>query len=281
MKISLVLATLGRRDEVLRFLESLARQTVADVQLIVVDQNPDDRVQRLLEDHRWPFQWLHLRSSPGLSHARNVGLAHVTGDLVAFPDDDCWYGPDVLARVQALLAADPQLDGVTGRSVDETGRESGGRFGRQTMLLDDRNVWSSAISYTIFLRRRVCDRLREGFDESLGVGAKTRFGSGEETDYLLRAIRGGSGIRFHPELTVFHPNKVLQFEPPVIARGFNYGMGMGRVLRKHRYPLAYRLRALIRPLGGCLKAGAQLDFGRAVYQWAVVRGRLLGMLVNA
>ena len=46
----------------------------------------------------------HLRSSPGLSHARNVGLAAATGEVLAFPDDDCWYSPDLLRRGEVVLS---------------------------------------------------------------------------------------------------------------------------------------------------------------------------------
>ena len=44
------------------------------------------------------------------------------------------------------------------------------------------------ISFTIFLRRRVVERVGE-FDETLGVGAGTPYGSCEESDYLIRAVK--------------------------------------------------------------------------------------------
>jgi glycosyltransferase involved in cell wall biosynthesis len=91
MKFSLVLATVGRTQEVARFLDSLARQTYRDFELIVVDQNPDDRLVELLRPFELRFPIIHLRCERGVSRARNLGPKYVSGDIVGFPDDDCWY----------------------------------------------------------------------------------------------------------------------------------------------------------------------------------------------
>lgn len=278
MKFSLILATVGRSIEVDAFLRSLDAQTHRDIQLIIVDQNTDDRIKRLLAHHAKDFEVLHVRSAPGLSHARNVGLALVTGEVVAFPDDDCWYAPTLLQQVHDELERDDAIDGVTGRSVDESLQESGGSFSKVEGIVDLFGVWSRAISYTIFLRRGVCDAVTGGFDETLGVGANTRFGSGEETDYLIRAIKAGKKLRYLPRLTVFHPNKTAHLDAQMIGKAMKYGSGMGRVLAKHGYPLHYRVKVLARPVLGCVLAALQLRPGLSRFRWATAVGRFRGMV---
>ena len=54
----------------------------------------------------------------GLSRARNVGLKAVTGEIIAFPDDDCWYPDGLLQKVVAEFRDQTSLDGLTGRSED-------------------------------------------------------------------------------------------------------------------------------------------------------------------
>lgn len=276
MKFSLILATLGREAELARCLDSIAAQEHRDIQLVVIDQNDDDRVARLLASRSWSFEVLHLRSSPGLSRARNLGLKAATGDVVGFPDDDCWYEPDLLAQVAQELAWHPACGGVSGRSIDEAGRPSDACFPREPGALDAYSVWTSAISYAIFLRRAVC--LAVGpFDESLGVGAQTPFGSAEETDYLIRAISTGARLEYLPTITVHHPNKNQLAGPRGWARTRSYAAGMGRVLAKHRYPLPYRFWQVARPLAGALvaAAGGRVELSRQ--RWAVASGRIEGL----
>lgn len=277
MRFSLILATVDRVDEVRRFLASLCRQTYKDFELIVVDQNTDDRLKELLETVEPTMSVRHLRSQRrGLSRARNLGLRYVSGDVVAFPDDDCWYRPDTLGAVAQYLLANPAVDGISGRSVDESGKTSQGRFARERSRVDRIGVWGCGISYTIFLRSELVRRIGE-FDESLGVGSGTVFGSGEETDYLIRAVEAGAVLDYLPEHVVHHPETGLLFDETSRRKGFHYGAGMGRVLRKHRYPLWYRGRAVLRPFGGACLAAAKGRFAETQFYLARALGRLKGL----
>src|SRR4051812_15522441 len=97
--ISLILGTKGRTDELRRFLHSLSSQTSGRVELIIVDQNEDDRVHQVLRSVPVDIPTSIIQSKPGLSRARNIGLRHANGSIIGFPDDDCWYPPDLLGRV--------------------------------------------------------------------------------------------------------------------------------------------------------------------------------------
>ena len=277
-RFSLVLATLNRTVELERFVHTLNRQD-ASVQLIVIDQNKDDRLVPILAKVKPTVDVLHLRSSPGLSHARNVGLKHIDGDIVAFPDDDCWYPDGVLKFVETKLAATPDINGLTGRSTDGEGKASAGNFDKSSGLVDLKTVWGRGISFAIFVRRKVADQIGD-FDESLGVGAGTRFGSGEETDYLIRGLKLGARLWYDPALIVFHPNPVANYDIKARTRGYSYGLGMGRVLSKHHYPVPFLLRSVIRPLAGCALSAATFRFAKAAYHLSITRGRFLGIVAK-
>lgn len=62
---------------------------------------------------------VRLPERAGPAHARNVGVSHVQSEVVLFIDSDCVAHPDVVDRVRAAFAADPELVSLTG-SYDST-----------------------------------------------------------------------------------------------------------------------------------------------------------------
>jgi glycosyltransferase involved in cell wall biosynthesis len=275
----IIVPTLGRVGELDRLLASLATQTYRAFRLIVVDQNQDGRLTPILERYAEGLTIVRLTSGLGASHGRNVGLAAREGDLVAFADDDCWYPPDLLARVEEELRTHPEWDGVTGRVVDEHGRPSVARWNKHSCGVSRRNVWTSGVAVSIYLRGHVVDRVGS-FDESLGVGAGTPWGSGEETDYLLRALEEGFELHFDPTLVSGHQQTRADMSPATIAAGLSYGMGMGRVLRKHGFPWWSAAYHAARALGGSVLALGSARPREALFHWGVARGRALGWLAR-
>ena len=275
MFVSLILATVDRTEEVKRFLESLESQTYDNVELIVVDQNLDDRLVPILKPYRGHFPILHLRSERGLSRARNVGLKHISGDIVAFPDDDCWYPPDLLERVIRFFREHPDIDGLTGCSRDETGRLSNLKWDNAGGFVNKFNVWKRAVSYTIFLKSVVI-RKTGLFDEKLGVGAGTPWGAGEEMDYLLRALENGARIYYDPNLVIFHPQPIKDFGPMAAKRIYTYRAGNSRVMRKHNFPLRLVLLQRLRTLIGVCLSICTGRFDKARYYLASLQGQIAG-----
>ena len=108
--VSLIVATRWRTSELRKFLDSLVIQTYKRFNVIVVDQNDDDRVQSLLQEYESRLSITHVRSSAfGKAAANNVGLRICDGEFVAFPDDDCWYAPDLLNRVVDMFERHPGM----------------------------------------------------------------------------------------------------------------------------------------------------------------------------
>jgi glycosyltransferase involved in cell wall biosynthesis len=278
-RFSLVLATIGRTGEVQRFLQHLAAQSYRSFELIVVDQNRDDRLIPILTEYASSTKIVHLRSEKGLSRARNIGLRHISGNVVAFPDDDCWYPSDLLERVAEWFTLNPGSGGLTGRSEDEVGQPSQGRWQMKGYELNRNNVWKSAISYSIFLRDIVIKTVGD-FDESLGIGAGTPWGSAEETDYLLKALSMGARMFYEPSVVIHHGQAIREFDRSAMSKAFSYGAGMGRVLRKHTYPLAFVAYQWLRPAGGIVVSLMLGKFRKATHHWNTFLGRIWGWLIT-
>src|SRR5262249_13130840 len=145
----------------------------------------------------------HVRSDRGLSLARNVGLRHATGDIIGFPDDDCWYLADTLMQVAEFFRREGEVDILLGRTIDQFGRPSLSPVRKESGAVTKRNVWASGNSNTLFVRRRAIPH-DGGFDEEIGVGAPTRFQSGEETDFVLGLMKNEARALYSCDLKVCH-----------------------------------------------------------------------------
>jgi GT2 family glycosyltransferase len=281
-RFQLVVTTLGRMPELERLLCSIADQTVSDVHVVVVDQSAGNQVGALSARYAEHVRLTHVRSASGASRGRNAGARLVRPEpgadrLVAFPDDDCWYPQTLLTDVGRVLDAHPEWDGCTGRSIAADGSPSTARWDHSGGRVTRENVWSRGVAFTIFARERLVAKVG-AFDETLGPGAGTEYGAGEETDYLLRALDHGLVVGYDPALVVYHPDKLGTLDAEAYAKSRRYGAGIGRVLRKNGYGPAFIAYICARPLGGAALALARGRPARARYHWESAVGRVLGAL---
>jgi GT2 family glycosyltransferase len=273
LRFDLVVATVDRTDDLAALLDSLEAQTHRAFRLVVVDQNDDARVERLLATHPG-LDVLALRSPRGLSRARNAALGSLAAPLVGFPDDDCRYAPDLLERVAHRFAEAPDLDGLSGRPVAADGRVVG-RWPATHQAITPESVLHTATSHTVFLRRSLVERVG-GFDEALGLGSGTPWASGEEIDYLVRALRLGARLEYDPSLVITHPVKAVTPDE-LVALGRRDGGSVGYLLAANRYPPRTILSLLLRPLIGSAACLVLLDVTRARFHLATLGGRLRGL----
>ena len=111
------------------------------------------------------------------------------------------------------------------------------------------------------------------FDERLGLGSGTPWSSGEELDYVLRAIRSGVRIVYDPDLTVTHARK-RHTGSGLRAVGHRDGASVGWMLRRHGYDARTTARMLLRPVGGIGASLVRGDLTRASFHAATLRGRV-------
>lgn len=277
MRISLILATVGRTTTLERFLDSLNNQSHRDFELIVVDQNPDNRVPAILDPYRTKFSISYYRSPRGLSRARNVGLEHVTGEIIGFPDDDCWYlSADFLNKVAGVFSREPQCDGLTGPVIDEDEKVVFGVDDSTTHYQTIYSCWRLVNSNTLFVRHSAVSKLK-CFDETIGVGSGTPWGSGEDVDFVIRLLKVGLRCRYDTDIVVGHPSPDRSTTQAAL-KAYQYGLGGGYLLRKHRYPAWFVAQLLVRPLIGCLISPFRRRTETSGFYLSRFRGRLEGYL---
>jgi glycosyltransferase involved in cell wall biosynthesis len=275
---SLVVSTKGRIGEIEPLLASLKAQSFRDFDVVVVDQNPDSRLEALLaRDWGFALRRLHRPSDSGLSRGRNVGWRDSTGEFVLFPDDDCWYPAGFLAYAAQRLAL-TRADVLTGRAADMDGRSINGRFETRAQRVDRARVWTTQIEWVAVFRRTLLQAL-DGYDPDIGVGAATPWQACEGQDIVLRALNAGAACWYDPDLFGHHAElETTNPDAAMIAKGRAYGRGMGYVLRRHGWGWGARFYWVARPAARAVVSLLRRRRAAARYFQHVAIGRLEGAL---
>jgi glycosyltransferase involved in cell wall biosynthesis len=230
-RFSLIVPTLGRTVELAVLLASIVNQDRVDLEIIVVDQNDDERLVPLVEALPCDMAVLHLRlKEKSLSMARNAGLDAASGEIVAFPDDDCWYPPDLLNRVDSWFKTNRQYAVLAVGAVDDEGRSSGNRWLQDACDISPLNAMRTTFASSLFISAVQPSR-RVRFDPKLPAG--------EETDFILRLLASGFRGRFDRKLHIHHPRRDMLSGTVSRERAKKYGTGMGMVVRRHSLVLVW------------------------------------------
>ncbi|MBI4355946.1 MAG: glycosyltransferase [Candidatus Omnitrophica bacterium] len=167
--VSVVLPTYNRTQWLGEAIESVLAQTLADWELVIVDDGSApataDTVRPHLSDARIHYVW---KPHAGVAAARNAGLRLTRGSYAAFLDDDDCFLPDKLARQVAWMEEHRDVGLVYNQIyvVDEPMNQSRllPRRSARTFL---ELFCENAIQVASVLVRRTCLEAVGGFDESL------------------------------------------------------------------------------------------------------------------
>lgn len=127
--VSVVMPVRNGQDYVAEALDSLLAQTLADFELIVIDDGSTDRTPSILADYASKDARIVLlrTDGTGIVGALNLGLARAVGDYVARMDADDIALPARLAEQKAALDRQPHIlvVGSAATRIDAAGRTVG------------------------------------------------------------------------------------------------------------------------------------------------------------
>jgi GT2 family glycosyltransferase len=245
--ISVVVCTMYERPEdLVVLLDAFASIDYPRVEFLIVDNRrsipqPDPLPPLIEGDARVRI----VRAErPGISSARNAGLAAATGEIVAFTDDDVRVDTGWLRAIGSRYVREPQLEAVTGlvlpSELDRPAqiyfeRYYGGFYserifeplsvhspaGQKGPLRNSvTTVWDSAgkrlRDFSIYgagafatganmtYRRSTLERLG-GFDLALGTGTPAR--GGEDLAAVISVLWHGGSIGYEPAAVVHHRHR--------------------------------------------------------------------------
>lgn len=220
-RLSVVVCTRDRPDSLYRCLASLAACEPGPDEIIVVDNAPSDN-GTLVACERFSQVRYVLEPRPGLSRARNTGIAAASGDLIAFTDDDVEVEPSWIAGLRSGFSHE-EIAAVTGpvlpRRLDSQAafafeNDYGGLAASLYPRQFDRGflaqpfgeappVWQIGAGANMAIRRLAFARAGV-FDVRLGAGAS---GCSEDSELFHRLLSADLRCRYEPAAVVHHHHR--------------------------------------------------------------------------
>ncbi|MEM3851681.1 MAG: glycosyltransferase [Methanomassiliicoccales archaeon] len=216
LKCSVIITVRDEAENIAQLLESLLSQK-AEKEIVVVDAESRDGtadiVRRYAEKHD-EIRLIVKRSKRGMG--RNIGIAHSTGDVVAFIDGDCIADENWLAEI---LESAKECPVVAGKTV-YTG---GDRFaGLERVELYRQGMDVTFPSSNLAYRREVIERIG-GFDDW--------FITAEDIDLNIRAVDCNFKICYNEKAVVYH--KVRETLYSFAKQAFWNGAGRKQLTLKY------------------------------------------------
>lgn len=245
IRLSLIIATYNRAEQLMVTLDSVARQTLsADRwECIVVDNNSKDdtrqRVKVFAAEHPQLNIVYHLEQNQGLSYARNAGIAKAQGDIIAFVDDDERIVPEFVEAYVELFDSKADAMSAGGKIVAEypTGRPEWMShyteqpianpmdFGSEVKLFPKRRIPGGG---NMAMRRSVFEEVGV-FNTNLGRTGGRLIG-GEESELFERMAKRGMACYYVPRAVMYHIIPESKLQPDYFER-LSYNTGISQRLR--------------------------------------------------
>lgn len=249
--ISVVVCTKDRPQILATCLELLQQLRYEAFEVVVVDNAPTTEGTRecfarmVGDDVRFRYVCEPL---PGLSRARNRGLAEASARHVAFTDDDVQVDPLWLDGIAAGFARDQRAGCVTGLVPPAQLEHPAQHY------FDRRYSWASHLEPRVYDMTSGSDasvlypysagifgtganfavdrdllRSLGGFDEALGAGSPA--GGGEDLDAFVRVLRADRSLVYEPSAIVWHVHRAGSRDQR--RQLFYYGVGLSAFLSKY------------------------------------------------
>lgn len=260
-RISVGIVTYRDDLKLKRLLASLAAQTEAPLEVIVMDAGADGATQALVEESesRLPVRYIRAAEN-NLGRNRSIIVDQARGDAVAFIDSDCWAFPDWLKELQenfaALKKVHPELAGIGGPSMPPP--ESNPFYKRlvdffrflQIFFISPQVLSEESLHGVDHLSTSNALFERDAILDGGNFSSRQKFVC-EDLELGLRLRRAGKLLLYHPKPRVAHHTRTN-----LLAWSLRcFHISRGHVDLGFRYPELWKNRPLWEIVAGLLWGG--------------------------
>lgn len=197
MRISVVIVTRNRKEDVKRSIDAYLSQEYDDKEVVVIDNESRDGTREMMEKDYPQVKYMWLPDNFDI-RAINIGVEMSTGDVIWRTDSDSHpESPKAFARVAKIFEEHPDIHIISTEDIEV--RKGNEPWNWYPLPCDKENVPAEGYKANFFpgtgaaIRRKVFDK----------IGGFWEFGF-EELDFCTRAIVAGFNVRYFPNIRTLH-----------------------------------------------------------------------------
>ncbi len=197
MRISVIIATLNRREDLLKTLAAYEQQTYPDKEIIVIDNGSTDGTAEAVQKQFPAVRYFWIPDNIE-TVAINYGMSVATGEIFWLSNNDSYpEDPRAFEQIVKIFTRFPQID-IIGTEDFEVRDQVVYNWHRlpapkETMPPDG---YPAVLFHGTgaAVRRRVIEKIGGFWDQFVY----------EELDFCIRALRAGCQIRYFPTIRTLH-----------------------------------------------------------------------------
>lgn len=268
---SIICATFGKESKINKLCHSLSKQKYKNFELIICDQNNHNFNKDVIKKfHNINIKF--LKTKIGLSNSRNIGIKNSIGNYLIFLDDDIELNNNYLKKINT--AYQNTKCEILCYKVQSKNKKNLLNYPSADCCIETTQQIFNNISSVSFVIKNNNKLL---FDKKLGLGSNNIYQSGEETDFILRAVKLFKyKILFLKSIHISHIDIKNSFFK-LIKKNFLYGCGWSYVVKKHKLNIFFTFKNLIKILLNIFYHILCLNLSKAALSISTLLGRLYAL----
>ena len=199
--VSVVILNYKRRDALVKSLDSARQQLYHNCEIIVVDNDSQDRISDFLASYAPEVRLIELNENRGACGGRNAGIRAARGDIVITLDNDIFFeGPHEISKTVETFARRHDIHVLAFQVCDE---QTGALRIREWCHPRSSATYGETEFETNYFIEGACAMRRQVY-EIAGIYYEPLFIGCEGWDLALRIIDGGFRILHAPRIRLRH-----------------------------------------------------------------------------
>jgi glycosyltransferase involved in cell wall biosynthesis len=237
MKYSIIIPVYNRPNELDELLESIAKQTITDFEVIVIDDGSTESCEYIANKYITQYSLsYYYKENSGPGQTRNFGAGKSRGDYLIFLDSDCILPEKYLQTIENELAIDyvDFFGGPDKADASFTDIQKAINYG-MTSFFTTGGIRGGNRKIDKFYPRSFNMGVSKSIFDTVGGFANMRFG--EDIDLSIRIIKNGVRSRLFINSWVFHKRRTdfRKFFKQI------FNSGIARINLYKKYPDSLKL----------------------------------------